>query len=87
VPPLNEVVVESKALCPESMIDGTTEITGAASVASTRTVTTFDVTEASVLSVTSSSKLQVPRVDRPPVEVLGVLEVVQPDVNDEPRST
>jgi hypothetical protein len=86
VPPLNEVVVESSALCPESIVVGTTEITGAESVTATRTVTAFDTTGAPVLSVTRSSKLQVPTVDRGPVEVLGVLVVVQPALKDEPRS-
>jgi hypothetical protein len=88
VPPLNGVVVESVALCPESIVVGATEITGAvASVNAefTRTDATLDVAVCGVseLSVTSSSKLHVPVAVSVPVDIVGRLLVVQ--LNDDPR--
>jgi hypothetical protein len=43
----------------------------------TVTVTGVDVTDSDALSVTSSSKLQTPTVERVPVEVVGREEVLQ----------
>jgi phosphoribosylcarboxyaminoimidazole (NCAIR) mutase len=80
VPPLNEEVVVSIALCPESIVVGATEITGAAENAElTRTVTTFEVTVCGVpeLSVTSSSNDHVPATVSVPVDIVGRLLVVQ----------
>ena len=87
MPPLNEEVVVSIALCPESIVVGATEITGAAENAElTRTVTTFEVTVCGVpeLSVTCNSKCHVPVAVSVPVEMVGRLLVVQ--LNELPRS-
>ena len=71
MPPVNEVIVERVADCPESIVDGETEITGAVSVetACTVTVTVFEVTVTGVAapSVTWSSNDHDPRVDSVPV--------------------
>jgi hypothetical protein len=75
------------AVCPWSTVCVTGLGAGTTSSEFTVTVTGVEGNDAPVLSVTSSSKPQVPRVDRTPVDVLGVLAVVQPDVNDAPRST
>ena len=87
VPPLNDVVVESVELCPESIVVGETEITGAVSAELTVTVTALEVAVAGVpeLSLTCSSKLQVPVVVRVPVDTVGVLPAMQ--LNELPRLT
>jgi hypothetical protein len=86
VPPLNDAVVVSVALCPESIVVGAAEITGAVKAVLTRTVTTFEVTVCGTpeLSVTSSSKLHVPAVVNVPVDMVGRLLAVQ--LNGLPRS-
>jgi hypothetical protein len=50
-------------------VDGETEITGADRAAFTVTETAFEVTVTRLLSVTLSSKYQVPVVDKAPVNV------------------
>jgi hypothetical protein len=89
VPPLNEVVVESVELWPLSMVVGEAVITGATGVPMlTATVTTLEVVVSgeAALSVTWSSKDQVPELSRTPVEIDGFEEVVHPLVNETPRS-
>jgi hypothetical protein len=91
VPPLvNEEVVVSVALCPESIVVGETEITGALALLNaefTRTDTTFEVAVSAggpALSVTCSSKCHVPTVVNVPVDIVGRLLVVQ--LNELPRA-
>ena len=68
VPPLNDVVVDNVALCPEPIDVGETEMTGATRALLTVTGTALEVTAVPVLSVTLSSKCHVPIVDRVPVD-------------------
>jgi hypothetical protein len=83
---VREVVVESVALCPESIVVGATKITGAAKAPLTVTVAMLEVTVCGVpeLSVTSSSKLHVPAAVSVPVEMVGRSPALQP--NEPPRS-
>jgi hypothetical protein len=53
VPPSNEPVVVSVALCPESIVVGATEVVGAVSVALTVTAAAPDNCEFPLLSVTT----------------------------------
>jgi hypothetical protein len=86
VPPLNDTVVVSVALCPESIVVGATEMAGAVRAGLTRTVTAFEVTVCGVpeLSVTCNSKCHVPVAVSVPVEMVGRLLVVQ--LNELPRA-
>jgi hypothetical protein len=91
VPPLNETVVLSVALCPESIVVGATEIVGLLpgllKAGLTRTVTAFEVAVSAggpALSVTCSSKCHVPTVANVPVDIVGRLLVVQ--LNELPRA-
>lgn len=70
VPPLKEVVVERVELDPELMEVGLAEITGATRAVLTVTVAALEVTTSLglPLSVTRSSKCQVPVVVVPDVE-------------------
>jgi hypothetical protein len=86
---VNEEVVVRVALCPESIVVGATEITGALALLNaefTMTVTAFEVTVCGVaeLSVTLSSKCHVPTVANVPVDIVGRLLVVQ--LNELPRA-
>jgi hypothetical protein len=74
---VKEVVVDSAADAPLPISVGVTEIAGATRAGLTVTVTGAEGTVARALSVTSSSKLQTPGVDRVPVEVVGREEVLQ----------
>jgi hypothetical protein len=90
VPPLNETVVLSVALCPELIVVGATEIVGLfpglLKAGLTRTDTAFEVAVCGVpeLSVTFSSKCHVPTVVNVPVDIVGRLLVVQ--LNELPRA-
>jgi L-asparaginase/Glu-tRNA(Gln) amidotransferase subunit D len=74
-------------VCPWSTVCVAGFGAGTTSSVFTVTVTELEVDGVPVVSVTCSSNAQTPVVDRTPVEVLGVLVVLQPDVNDEPRLT
>jgi hypothetical protein len=82
---VKEVVVESVEDWPESMVVGEIEITGATKAELTVSPTAFEVTITGVpeLSVTRSSKFQVPVEIKAPVETVGVSPVVQ--LNEAPR--
>ena len=58
-------------------MDGDTEITGADSAPFTVTVTALEETLLEAVSVTLSSKLQDPAVDRTPVDAVGLSLTVQ----------
>jgi len=69
VPPPNEVAVESVDDWPESMVVVLTEITGGVRASLTVTVTALEIKGEPELSITWSSKDQVPTVFNTPVRV------------------
>jgi hypothetical protein len=77
VPPVNDVAVNSLADWPLPIVVGETEIVGGVGTGLTVTVTSPEATDSDALSLTWSSKLQTPRVDRTPVETVGREEVSQ----------
>jgi hypothetical protein len=70
---------------PRLMVAGEEEAVGAARAELTVTETALEVTVFEALSVTLSSKCQVPVAERAPVEVVGSEEGVQPDVKEPPK--
>jgi hypothetical protein len=80
------VAVNAFGVCPTSYAKGPTGVTLTVGSALTMTVATLEgvVTGVPELSVTCSSKLQVPVVDRMPVDLLGVAPATQE--NDPARS-
>jgi len=77
VPPPKEAVVDSIELWPESMVPGVALIVGGVRAELTVTPTGAELTVVGELSVTWSTKCQVPTVDRGPTWREGREEVVQ----------
>jgi hypothetical protein len=82
-----DLQVSGPVVTPEFEVDPPDAEQSRPFVGATWTVTALDVTVEPALSVTCSSKCHVPPVERAPVEVDGVPEVVHPTVKELPRLT